>query len=774
LKAIGLLRLITEQLPAAIARGFWRGDTFHLNSTLTESDTCSFLLEVYSPTPLVTPWNGGSGFYPKDQKKGVEAISLSHAARFTSYREALNQARTLIGERTESPKEEEKFALLRRAKQTWRGALGDWLAAALVLDSAGEPVYPAILGTGGNDGRLDFANNFMQRLAEMFDMTSAEGNATVLAEQHLRESLFDDPIIGLQDVAIGQFDPGAAGGMNSSVGFATSSAVNLWDFVLMLEGTIAFAPALARRANADGLNAAKPAAGLPQASAPFAVFSAAAGFATAVGDEKSRGEQWMPIWERPTTYAEFKQMLGQARCRVAGAPAKRPRDIAKAIARAGITKGFSGFERYGFLERNGQANLATPLGRWDVGRPNDKAYLLDEIEEWFSRFDRAASTSTAPESWKRQARVIDNAIMNCCRPGNMPSVWAELAVALGNAEAVILRNPNAAAENRLRPLFAGNRPLSPGWIEAIADRSVEVRLAASLACQFGPRKGPHFNLVPDAEDSIRRHFAPLAAKNDKVLNPPRFSASEDRLLSSNDVVVNDFDVVGSLARIVERRLLMLNRRNDMHYFPVIPTHGLEANVGDVVDWIDGRVDAVRMISLARFLTAVNWNMTWQLRRQLQNALGMAAKRKSDVLPHVRRHSGWAMTRLCFHWEDVQVEVVDDGGGRRKIGTRIPCDANIFAQLMADDPRHAVRIASQRLQGCGVQAKLNSVIVPNGIARRWASSIAWSLSPATMTLIASALLNLSSIQASADDDENPGSEIEAVVHESQSDESNLFL
>ena len=179
-------------------------------------------------------------------------------------------------------------------------------------------------------------------------------------------------------------------------------------------------------------------------------------------------------------------ILSQSRCRIGDSPAKRPRDVAKAIARAGVARGLSGFERYAFLERNGQANLATPLGRWHVGKPSDKAYLLDEIEEWFTRFDRASTSATAPESWKRQARLIDTSIMNCCRPAATPSTWAALAVALGEAEAAILRNPQAAAKSFLRPLYAGNRPLSPDWIAAIADRSVEFRLAVALASQFGP------------------------------------------------------------------------------------------------------------------------------------------------------------------------------------------------------------------------------------------------------------------------------------------------
>ena len=43
------------------------------------------------------------------------------------------------------------------------------MAAGVVLDEKGEPKYPSLLGTGGNDGNLDFTNNAMQRLGELFD-----------------------------------------------------------------------------------------------------------------------------------------------------------------------------------------------------------------------------------------------------------------------------------------------------------------------------------------------------------------------------------------------------------------------------------------------------------------------------------------------------------------------------------------------------------------------------------------------------------------------------
>ena len=62
LKALGILRLVSEQVDAN-ARGWWDGAHFRLANTLTREELERFFLYRYKPTPLVSPWNKGSGFY---------------------------------------------------------------------------------------------------------------------------------------------------------------------------------------------------------------------------------------------------------------------------------------------------------------------------------------------------------------------------------------------------------------------------------------------------------------------------------------------------------------------------------------------------------------------------------------------------------------------------------------------------------------------------------------------------------------------------------------
>src|SRR5262245_21023067 len=96
LKALGVHRLVSEQLdPAATA--WWDTDgRFHLESSADQDALARFFAERYEPTPIVTPWNGGSGFYDGDQQAGIRAIAESDSPRFHLYRAAIREARALL------------------------------------------------------------------------------------------------------------------------------------------------------------------------------------------------------------------------------------------------------------------------------------------------------------------------------------------------------------------------------------------------------------------------------------------------------------------------------------------------------------------------------------------------------------------------------------------------------------------------------------------------------------------------------------------------------
>jgi CRISPR-associated protein Csx17 len=164
LKALGIFRLVAAQCDPRVC-GAWRGDAFMLATTKTPDELIAFFLNEYSPTPVVAPWNGSSGFYPKDKSQRVtlEALCRIASPRLDDYRDTIDAARSIVGKRTEQPKGIEKEEMLRHARRVFSDDAVEWLDAAYVLGDS-KPSYLPLLGSGGNDGHFEFTANFVARL----------------------------------------------------------------------------------------------------------------------------------------------------------------------------------------------------------------------------------------------------------------------------------------------------------------------------------------------------------------------------------------------------------------------------------------------------------------------------------------------------------------------------------------------------------------------------------------------------------------------------------
>ena len=120
LKALGVFRLVAEQREPE-ARGFWRDGVFVLASPLEKAELLDFFLNEYKPTPLVAPWNKGSGFHAKNidpEKKnklseGINAIASSENKRLQGYREVIALIRSWPELEQLRTNKESKLLLLR-------------------------------------------------------------------------------------------------------------------------------------------------------------------------------------------------------------------------------------------------------------------------------------------------------------------------------------------------------------------------------------------------------------------------------------------------------------------------------------------------------------------------------------------------------------------------------------------------------------------------------------------------------------------------------------
>lgn len=713
LKALGILRLVTEQADPE-ARGAWRDERFLLYTRLDRAELERFFLESYRPTPLLSPWNKGSGLLAREVP-AVGTLERGSAPRFEGYRQVLREARALnetvgitdvaaaikrikdeanlvrdprekrrirtsadykerLAAATRHFDELKRVVLIPASRRSWRGPHLDWLESAVVLTAAAKPTYPALLGSGGNDGNLDMASNAMQRLAELFELDHPAGVPREGTAEGLRVALWAgaDRVCARRNV--GQLLPGSAGGANSTNGPSGESFVNGWDFLLALEGAVAFRGGTTRRLSVD----ASPALG----SAPFAVYGHAAGYGSAsFSDEAGRGEQWMPLWTRPASFPELRQLLAEGRAQTGRAAARRPLDLVRAVTRLGVARGLSSFVRYGYIERNGQANLAVSLGRVRVG-DHPRARLVDDLAPWLDRLHRHARDKHAPTRLQAAERQLSNAVFECLSRPDEARCWQGILLAAADVESFLV--PGSS------PLAGPIPRLQPAWIDAADDGSIEHRLAVALGtARAGDRPSGH------GVDPVRTHFVPLDEKGKLLTTGERRTsrvASSPRLLPAGAAPVE------ALLALVERRLVEAGRGASRR-LPLVAPPRSGASLQDLAAFLDGAADDAKVLRLARAFAAVRPG----------GAVRFAPT--SGGVPE----EAWLVLRLAHM------------PGPLADGRVVPSDPAIVRRLRSGDATGALALALRRLRAAGFAVPIRCGTADPSRARRWGAALAFPLS-----------------------------------------------
>jgi CRISPR-associated protein Csx17 len=447
---------------------------------------------------------------------------------------------------------------------------------AAVLLTEENPRYPPLLGTGGNDGRLDFTNNYMQRLVELFD--AASGKAAPEASKLLNSALFGMSTTGLKSSAIGQFYPGAAGGPNATTGFDAGSLINPWDFVLMLEGAVLFAAAATRR-----LESAEPGV----MSYPFTVRATGSGEGnTALNDEgNARAEIWLPLWNNPTGLEEIKNLLSEGRVTLDRKPVRDGLDFVRAISRLGIERGIDAFQRYAFVMRSGKAYLATPLARVNVSR-NTAARLIDQLDSresnnWLYRFRKLARAKESPARIQSLVRKLEDALFDLAK-FDEPKYVQQVLILLGQIQGYL--SESSAGREKCSPVPV----LTEEWVNKANDNSPEFQIACALA-------SIHAKVVNDKSPIamfMAEHFAP-------VQESYKFRKWDEE--AHHSVVWSRNTLEDNLYAVLQRRLLDVERNS----LPDKPLAGTaSAPLSAITAWFNGGADPRRITDLLAGLVLI--------------------------------------------------------------------------------------------------------------------------------------------------------------------------
>ena len=683
MKALGILKAIAERRDGN-AQGFWRnGDQWVVRSALDKDAALAFFMNEWQPTPIMSPWNADGVLQPGKAKDAKEALNRV-IARFDDWRTVVEKSESALNEAKSIPDKDKKIWILRKCRNEFPDSALEWFDAVFVLtdDSSGAS-FPPLFGSGGNDGRLEMGTKHVLCVEQcLLNQNRAE------SEGLLESALFasNSPSIKNRNVkTIGLFDVEAS----------SQSLINPWDFVLAMEGILLFAGSTSRRLGSTSR---------AYVSFPFmAVSSAPAGSQTVSGNEtgtSNKGELWTPVWEDPASFRDVKLLMSEGRAEIGGRQAGNSVDFVRAISGLGVRRGISAFDRYGFLERNGQSRITAWLDRVPVpDSPPSASNALFDLDQLRRNVGSAAKTSAAMKSLGNR---LEDAVYRFAKNGGGAPALQEILLRVAEVE----RYAGKRRKEEMPPISKLQRV----WEREANDGSSEFRLALSLASIVG-EKGWH---------SIRENLEPVKREDGKLQwsKEPGGAFVWNAL---NDPLLN-------MAAVLERRCVDSRRTENVHH-PALDGRRF-ARLEDVVEFLHGRVNERRVgdLALALAMMAMGGN-PFVLRPQREEG-----RRRPPLVP-----PAYAAMKLTLLPRDLQVD------GRLvsiEEPARVPPEPALIPLLRAGRVAEAYALASRRLKastGLGVKTENPQIADGRGNGLRLAAALLFPISKTADSILADAAL-----------------------------------
>ena len=552
LKSLGLLRVLSRNDPETTAR--WQNSRFVIDCGMDADAITDHLLNRYEPSPIIGPWSYSK--YEDKTRPLLLSIIASDKDRFAVYQKTLDRMDDVMSKFAtiiKKPKkkiiktdvDQHKLLLLKMCRNNLPDDAIPWIDATFVIAQDKHRPSP-ILFSGGNDGNFDMTENFVKNIHDMI----VDENARERSIDLLTESLCGD-ISSLYAMKAPGHTP--RGGPNFGNGFDGKSLSNPWEYILMMEGVILFAGGLTKRQSATS----------GKASFPFTSGASNVGYHTAVAEETdggqqppSKGEIWIPVWERPTSYNEIHHMFGEGRVQLNGRSARTGTEFARAIISMGVDRGISEFQRFCMLKRKGKAYITIPAGTLRVVNEAG-ANLLNEMDKWLEEINKAVNEKP-PASLIRLKRALDDSVMRYCT-NRKNSDLMQVLIRMGKLERYVSGQKD----------FVPIQSLKKEWLARCYDGSAEFRLAASVASirRFGGVEMIRANL----ENVEMNDYGSWRHKKDSI----------------SCVWKKDDTLLRNMERVLHRRIL----EGQMQACDVMPNNGTIPSVlSDIVRFLNGDLD----------------------------------------------------------------------------------------------------------------------------------------------------------------------------------------
>ena len=482
LKALGSFRLIGEQKDSNI-RSYWKNGTFMIETSLSQEEIMKFFMEEYSPTPILAPWLNQSGFWAGFESPEMKSIMKSDEKRFEPYKKSVEKIRSIIKDIAEEQgikiselndkkkakefKDKNKEKLIIMCRNQLEDRYVYWSDAAVLINSEGFPKYPPINGSGGNDARLEFTHTFIAMIANVLLNLDDKSKYSISSEL-LSNSLFGTFTKNLKNnISVGKFMPGLTGGLNQGEGIESDTTlVNPWDLILFMEGTIMWASGISRKNESSG-------------SIPISPFTVklSSPYSSADPSDPKSFELWFPVWRNPAYLNEIKMIFKEGRSDIGRKTASNGLQFAESVNSLGIDRGINEFVRYSLSVKNGQASFMIPLGHYEVkmNRYQDLILglgpLLSNIDSFLKK-----KKETLPPSFKKTKDEIEKAVFDFTVHGGSYNARS-IIISLGKFEKLLSNHISVVSDSTLLPLSG----LSPRWLKAMNDNSIEMRIALAVS-----------------------------------------------------------------------------------------------------------------------------------------------------------------------------------------------------------------------------------------------------------------------------------------------------
>ena len=496
LKAIGLLRVLArcpgQDYRDPDAEGWWDMDQacFCLRSEKypTMEKLVEFFEKAYQPTPVMAAWNkesGGNGKIAKEFHASSEwEIAAAYASEVVSAADKKKPVNALKQSSAEA------FAAYRDDERHDLSEVLDAVAVPRFCRSGNNPVF-LVRGIAGRAHLWRSYWEYLGAFAKLRNAKKKDGFNSLLAATLTG--------CGTAQPAKGKgtpFFPDAIKGYNMGSGWVQENyPFNALDYVLAVEGAFALRGTAARTIGAGSRRFV---------AFPF-VFDAAEDM---VDDgNKVRGTAsalWLPLWNRPATFAELGSFISDAQARLPGKDARFSAEFVRALNAQGVDAGFSGWQEFRFKMKGSRVPWIT-TGRYvgasvaqdqhDTSRAN--ATLLNRglapLDEgrFLDQFDIVLKGNKADSRSPHPVRATINAAMETAAHEPTPHHCLALLESIFSACRQMclsesfrekLRGKRASFFEAL-PMEEWNELLNP--LESQAEFQAEFRVARSLASITG-------------------------------------------------------------------------------------------------------------------------------------------------------------------------------------------------------------------------------------------------------------------------------------------------